>query len=159
MDEPRWLADEMVGRLARYLRFLGYDTEYVRGASDDLIVERARRETRILLTRDRALASRVPGAIWLNGSALVDQLRAVRTAFPSLSFEARFLRCSLCNGELDVSSPLAGHEAPGNPPGPPHRSGVQVYACRRCGHLYWEGSHTADVRRRLRSWFPAEAPG
>src|SRR5580658_184832 len=58
----RWWADEMLGRLARYLRMVGLDTAYVPGLTDDEVVRRAGAEGRTLLTRDRQLARRVPGA-------------------------------------------------------------------------------------------------
>jgi len=58
MTEPRFLADEMLGSLARWLRIMGYDTEYARGMSDSDILARSRVEGRIVLTRDRQLAER-----------------------------------------------------------------------------------------------------
>jgi uncharacterized protein with PIN domain len=148
---PRWLADEMVGRLARYLRFLGFDTEYARGVSDDEIVERARREDRIVLTRDRKLASRVPGSVLLASPYLVDQIRTVRDASPAEPFEVRFDRCTLCNGRLARWKGAAA-DAPSNLPRNRFDEGLEIFVCERCGHYYWEGSHTRSVRQRLRSW-------
>jgi uncharacterized protein len=148
------IADEMVGRLARYLRVLGCDTTYARGWSDDEIVRRARVEDRVVVTRDRQLSRRAGRAILLTSSRIEDQVRAVRAAFPDLPTEITFERCTLCNGEL-VPSPLAG---PGTDESgiPRDRvvAGMPLYRCRTCGHLYWEGSHTAEMRRRLRAWTP-----
>jgi uncharacterized protein with PIN domain len=158
-EPPLWLADEMVGRLARYLRFLGHDTEYARGLADDEIVERARREGRILLTRDRRLAARVPHAVLLTSPYLAEQLRAVRASVPTAAFEPRFDRCTLCNGALvrtaSVSAPSRG-DGPGTG-GPATR---EVYECTRCAHRYWEGSHTRAVRQRVAEWLSpgADAP-
>lgn len=152
------MADEMVGRLARYLRILGCDTTYVRGWSDDDIVARAKQEDRIVVTRDRDLARRATGSILLTSSRLEDQVRTMRAAFPDLTPEVRFERCTLCNGGL------ARWE---NPPPAPAEAGVPwervarglpLYRCEECGHLYWEGSHTAEVRRRLREWSPEVPP-
>ncbi len=102
MDEPRWLVDEMLGRLVRYLRFLGYDAEYVRGITDDEIVERARVDQRRVITRDRSLARRLPDAVLLTRTDIAGQMRELRTAFPALRADVRFDRCSICNGRLSI---------------------------------------------------------
>ena len=151
MATPRWLVDEMLGRLARYLRFVGCDTVYVRGLADEEIVELARREERVLLTRDRELARRVPGAVLVASPAVGEQWRAVRTAYPELATAPTFLRCSLCNGLLGRSGPAVGVGSSELPPAV--RSGAApLFRCGSCGHLYWDGSHTARIRERLEAW-------
>jgi len=148
---PRWLVDEMLGRLARYLRFVGCDTVYVRGLDDDAIVELARREERVLLTRDRELARRVPGSLLVASPAVGEQWRAVRAAYPELATAPTFVRCSLCNGVLERADATAAAAAPELPPGV--RAGAEaLFRCGACGHLYWEGSHTARIRERLDAW-------
>jgi uncharacterized protein with PIN domain len=146
MSGPRWLVDEMLGRLARYLRFLGHDTEYVRGLEDSEIRRRVRAEGRILLTRDRLLSTQTPSAVWIPSVELPEQLRILRDRFPALPFEVRFDRCTVCNGELALvpvteSSPERGAGRTSLP-----RAGAPIYACTRCGHRYWEGSHTSRIR-------------
>ncbi len=152
MTVPRWLADEMVGRLARYLRFVGCDTLYVRGLSDDKILAWAQREDRVLLTRDRRLAARAPRSLLLDSPEIGAQWRSVRRAYPDLPNDVRFERCTECNGELELYRP--GPEAPREGPVPWDRvdRGLLLYRCRACGHLYWEGSHTASIRSRLAAW-------
>jgi uncharacterized protein len=153
MEEPRWLIDEMLGRLSRYLRFLGYDTEYVRGVSDDAIVARAREEGRRLITRDRTLSRRVPRAVLLSRTDIAGQMRELRAAYPNLRFEVRFDRCSLCNGHLLAGSKVPSEESVLERLPPEVRQGrTPLYTCQTCGHLYWEGSHTRNVRRRLVEW-------
>ena len=139
----------MVGRLARYLRFLGYDTEYARGLDDDTIARRAREEGRVLVTRDRELAARVPGALLLRSPHLDDQLRAVRASFPELREEVAFERCSLCNGRLAPWSAPADGTLPPELPRERVNAGLPIFACVACGHRYWEGGHTARIRSRL----------
>ncbi len=148
----------MVGRLGRYLRFLGYDTEYVRGLDDREIARRALAEGRILLTRDRQLAAGVPGALLLTSADLSDQLRAVRAAYPALRLEVAFERCSLCNGPLAPWRPSPGVPLPEELPRERVEGGLAVFACVRCGHRYWDGSHTARIRERLAQIAPGVAP-
>ena len=54
----KFLADVMLGRLAKWLRILGYDTLYFRDMDDQELIRRAVRDSRILLTRDRELSKR-----------------------------------------------------------------------------------------------------
>ncbi len=152
MSPPRVLADEMVGSLARYLRILGCDTTYARGWTDDEIVRRAKVEDRIVVTRDWRLSERAAKAVLLTSTRLEDQVRATWQALPELSTEIRFERCTLCNGEL-AADPRVG---PGRPedgiPWDRVEKGLPLFRCRDCGHVYWQGSHTEEIRRRLRAW-------
>ena len=142
----------MLGRLARYLRMLGFDTAYAKGDSDDAIAARAAAEGRRLLTRDRRLAQRVPGAVLLTSPFLPEQLRQVHAAVPSDPFQVVMQRCTLCNGSLrppaevardaDPAAPSVGAPVPARP----------IYTCAVCGHRYWEGSHTEAVRTFVSQW-------
>jgi uncharacterized protein len=156
VEPPRWLVDEMLGRLARYLRFVGCDTVYARDATDDELLSRAAREGRVLLTRDRQLSRRCRSSFRVESAQLGEQWRAVRAAWPSVPSEPSFARCTLCNGRLEVR-PSGGATEPHLPPSV--REGTTpLYACRECGHLYWDGSHTAKIRERLASWEGRPAP-
>ncbi len=148
----RFLADEMVGRLARYLRFLGYDVEYVRGRSDDEVAAWARRDRRVLLTRDAELARRVEGSLWIRSADIREQLKETAAQWPPLLRSATFDRCTACNGRLRQYDPSI------DPPLPPHvprsRCGnpALIFRCPRCGRFYWEGSHRARLLRDLDAW-------
>jgi hypothetical protein len=142
----------MVGRLARYLRFVGCDTVYARGWSDDAIVEFSRRDDRVLLTRDRALARRASRVVLLTGVHLVDQWTAVRQAFPEVPQEIGFERCTECNGRLASYRAVEKDRLPSGVPRDRVAQGLPLYQCEECGHLYWEGSHAARLRAQLRKW-------
>lgn len=153
--EPRWLADEMLGRLARYLRFMGFDAEYVRGRTDDEVRAWAERDGRTLLTRDRLLARRTPGAVGISATDIDGQLSELRRAFPSVQWEVRFERCTLCNGRLERWRPLAGVALPPEVHGDLLERGLDLHRCSRCHHFYWEGSHTRNLRARIARAPPA----
>jgi uncharacterized protein with PIN domain len=146
------LADEMLGSLARYLRMLGCDTTYALRWLDEEIVRRAREEDRVVLTRDRQLSQRAEKAILLTSSRLEDQLRAVWAAFPDVPSEVRFERCTLCNGLLSRLEALRPAGVEDGIPWGRVAGGLRLYRCGECGHIYWEGTHSADVRRRLSAW-------
>ncbi len=149
---PRWLVDEMLGRLARYLRFVGGDVVYLQGLADEKVRDRARAEGRVLVTRDRELARRVPHAVLLTSPLLGEQWAELRRQHPEIPTDLRFERCTLCNGALRALPPSA--------PDPPdrrgrplrHAPGVPRYGCEACGHVYWEGTHTAKIRAQLAAW-------
>ena len=149
MVPPRLLADEMLGRLARYLRMLGCDTVYARGWSDATIARTARADHRVLITRDRALAAQVEGAVLVHSLELADQLREVAAAVATLPRTVAFVRCTLCNGEL---RPASGSSERADAAFEP--SGTAVFECAACGHRFWEGTHTAAVRRHVAQWVP-----
>jgi len=142
----------MVGRLARYLRIVGCDTTYAHGLSDEEILRQARSEDRVILTRDRRLAARAPRALLLKSPFIADQWRAVREAFPDLPADVRFERCTECNGHLERWTPPVDAAPLDGVPWARVRGGLPLYRCQTCGHPYWEGSHTADVRSRIARW-------
>jgi len=142
----------MLGRLARYLRFVGEDAAWVRDLQDNQIVRWATDEERFLLTRDRALARRVASSLWIATPDVEEQWRALRRRFPELPTEVRFVRCSLCNGSLAPYSPPADRPLPKGIPRERVGQGLLLFKCAACGHVYWEGSHTADIRERIRKW-------
>jgi uncharacterized protein with PIN domain len=157
---PRWVADEMLGRLARYLRFLGHDTIYVRGLDDDAVRRLATADGRVLLTRDRELARRTDSAVLLHAVDVVEQLREVRRAFPGLPHEVTFDRCPECNARLRA------WEAPVDPAGwppvlPRPSQGLlpPVWECPACGRHYWEGSHAPRIRALVAGAWDEEGIG
>ena len=143
----KFLADHMLGKLARYLRFLGYDTYYPDGKmSDDAIIEIARREGRIILTRDRDLARRANG-VYVESDDFREQLRFVIGKF-NLNGENMLSRCSVCN-ELLIA--VSKEEIRDLVPEYVYLHHDEFYRCPRCGRIYWYGTHTERIERSLRS--------
>ncbi len=152
MLPPSWWADEMLGRLARYLRIVGLDTTYESGVDEDELLRRVRVEARILLTRDRTLARRAPGSVLLESVRIEDQWRELRTRYPALPVEPKFVRCTVCNGRLTLWPRADQHRPASGVPERLFESGIPLFRCEICLHVYWEGSHTDSVRKRLTSW-------
>lgn len=148
----------MVGRLARYLRFAGCDTLYARGLTDTEILELARREGRVVVTRDRALASRAERSVLLKSVVLAEQWKALRAAVPEVPAEVEFVRCTECNGELRAYVAVPGAPRRREVPWDRVDRGLQLFRCVDCGHVYWEGSHTARIRAQLARWAEEGAP-
>lgn len=147
-EEPAFLVDGMLGRLARWLRILGYDAAWEPGWGDAQLVRRARAEGRILLTRDRELARRRGvRVLLLEDEHLEGQLRQLRRDL-GLTWEERVPRCLLCNEPLE---PLPRDEAWGLVPPYVFVHHDRFFLCPSCERVYWRGTHWEDVERRLQS--------
>jgi uncharacterized protein with PIN domain len=146
--EPRFAVDAMLGRLARWLRFMGYDSTFDAAIEDEALVRQALDEDRVLLTRDRALPGEwsVPRVLVLESEALRDQLVEV-TRELGLDWRARlFTRCSRCNTPLRE---LPGAEVAERLPPRVLREQERFASCPTCNRVYWAGSHSDRMRRVL----------
>ena len=142
---PRFVADSMLGSLARWLRMLGYDTVYRKDLTDDELARLASTEKRWILTRDRDLA-KVPEAILVESDELESQLRLVNEAC-KLSFDEELIRCSVCNGELKE---IPKEDAKGRIPEGAFASTDRFWMCQDCGKIFWRGSHWQGIQERFR---------
>src|SRR5437867_2176460 len=136
----------MLGRLARWLRALGYDTLYSSDMDDAALARRALVEGRILLTRDVELTRRRGlETILIIDDDLTRQLRQVLRA-RHLSTQAAFTRCIQCNTRLvDCERGEAERYVP------PYVFATQTRfrRCSNCGRIYWRGTHWARMRAAL----------
>lgn len=150
---PRFLADAMLGGLARWLRVLGCDTAYDPAMHDPALVALAAAESRVLLTRDRHLVThlRPLQSLLITTDAPLAQLRQVVTACNLAAPAELFTRCLVCNvllrpASTDEMASLLPDRAR-SLPGP-------VCRCPACERMYWLGSHTRRMRGMLAEVFP-----
>ena len=139
----------MLGRLARWLRLMGYDTAYWRDGSDLALIRQARAEDRLIVTRDHQLAGRRGvRAILIASESLDEQIAEARTALEAVApgTPEPFTRCPECNGKLHDLS----HEAARDlvPPYVWHTQRV-FRRCPDCGRVYWKGTHWPGMQSRL----------
>jgi uncharacterized protein with PIN domain len=154
--ELRFAVDAMLGRLARWLRLLGFDAWYEPDVPDERLVRRALDDERWILTRDRALPLewRVPRVHVVAAETPRAQLHEVVHGF-DLGPRARpFARCSRCNAML---VPLAPEEAERRVPLQVRERHARFLGCPACRRIYWEGTHVARIRRVLEHTFDAAA--
>lgn len=149
------LCDEMLKGLARWLRAAGHDTELAAaGESDRALLARARRDGRLLLTRDRKLLEH-RGAHddvrLLDCNGLDDCARAL-TAQTGIDWLYRpFSRCLICNTALQALAGAADSALPDDVKHGP------LYRCPTCARVYWEGGHVRRMQARLTQWSRAGA--
>ena len=142
------MVDAMLGRMARWLRIIGYDASYDAQISDAELARRAFEEDRIVLTRDRALPDewRVPRILVLDSEDALEQLQQVVAAFDLDWRRRQFSRCSRCNTLIEPRSP---EEVADRVPPRVRREQSEFFACPTCERVYWEGSHLERMRRDL----------
>lgn len=143
---PRFVLDTHLGRLAAYLRMLGFDALYRNDFDDDLLAELSQDENRILLTRDRALLKRsmVTHGYWMRETSPRLQLMEVLQRFDLIGSIVPFKRCMRCNGLLkeirkeEVLDQLAPET---------RRYYEKFKRCEACGQIYWRGSHYTRMQK------------
>lgn len=143
--KPRFVADHMLGSLAKWLRMIGYDTVYDKNMDDAAIAAMARAESRFVLTRDKELAKE-PGALFVESDQLEGQLEAVKAKF-GLAFDESAIRCTACNGEL---LELPKEQAKESVPEGAFAANDRFWRCAGCGKVYWRGSHWLGIMERLK---------
>ncbi len=148
MRDRRFLADAMLGGLARWLRVLGYDTHYDPLLDDPALVAMADREGRTLLTRDRHLVTflRPSDALLIRQDAPLAQLREVLSHAALEPVHPLFSRCLVCNTLLREAS---AQECAELAPASSRLPGEPLLFCPGCQRLYWHGSHTRRMRHQL----------
>lgn len=145
--ERIFLADAALGRLARYLRMLGYDAAYLKDRDSAAALRETLKSGRTLLTRRRELAAREDiEAFYVEDDDVTAQLAATARRF-DLTFTAEAMaRCIECNEPLEqVAKADVWNELP------PHvRKTQEIFArCPSCGRIYWPGTHYARAVARL----------
>jgi len=159
----RFIADSMLGRLARWLRLLGYDTLYYPEIEDRVLLKIARENNRILLTRDTRLikvrelqqntvesreksAERVQTKYFLlNENNPFEQLKVVIKAFNLKDFSV-MSRCVICNSPLkDISK----EEVKNHVPEYVYQTSDAFKQCSNCGKPYWKGTHPEKFMKKL----------
>jgi hypothetical protein len=150
---PRFIADAMLGRLARWLRLLGFDCAWEHDIADERLVRRAVDEGRTVLSRDRALPEewRISGIHLVRAEKVREQLAEVVRAFDLAPAIRPLSRCSECNAALEPAT--AEQVARCVPPRVLERH-HDFSACPECGRVYWEGTHTERIRRLVHDLLP-----
>ena len=146
LRETRFVLDVHLGKLAVYLRFLGFDTLYRNDYTDETLAQISVAEKRILLTRDRNLLKRslITHGYYVRAiypkQQLAEILRRLQLSppYPSLS------RCTLCNAPLTpIAKEQIGHRLPPDTQKYYH----QFYTCQYCEKIYWKGSHYQNMQK------------
>ena len=145
----KFIADAMLGRLAKGLRLLGFDVLYYPDIDDRQVIKIAREQERTILTRDTRMLQRkvVSGIVFIKSDRIFEQLLEMKDR---LDFHGPDLikRCGVCNMELHAITDR--DEIKDLVPEYVYHSFYSFMCCRGCGKIYWEGGHYKNIRERTR---------
>jgi hypothetical protein len=145
----KFIADRTLGKLAKELRMLGYDTVYFRKDDTHQLFHLAREEGRTLLTRNTKLFPKRPEdrVITITEDKPSLQIKElIQKGHISVENDNLFSRCLLCNVILDD---ITRGEAEGKVPDFIYHQQKEFYRCPQCGRIYWPGTHQINMQRRL----------
>lgn len=143
----KFIADIMVGKLARYLRMAGNDVLYFNNISDDEILKIAKSEGRIVLTRDLLMLQRRPfknnsiKSVFIKYDRVIKQLKQIKNDL-AITLKPNLLRCIECNTEL-----LKAQKENLKDKIPPYVYETQkdFLHCPQCDKYYWRGTHYDNI--------------
>jgi len=147
----KFIADGMLGKLTRWLRMLGHDVKYSNKLNDAELTVIAKKERRILLTKDlelyqRAIAKGID-AFYVEGRTEAKRLAELAKRFNiPLTIDLKNSRCPRCNTKLRSipKEKLAGKVEKNT-----FTYYDDFWKCPKCGHIYWQGAHWGRIRATL----------
>ncbi len=135
------IADSMLGKLARYLRIIGYDVKYIEKDKDDSYIISIS-ENNLILTRDKLLHGKLKNSVLIESHDSERQLAELKGALPAP--EHRFMElCSICGHSLEsVENRIELPEYV-------NKDAKQIFRCNSCNRYYWNGSHMENFRKMV----------
>ncbi len=149
LRKTAFIVDVNLGKLARRLRMLGFDTAWNNRFEDREIVARAQREKRIILTRDRRLLFHraVTHGYWVRSVDPDSQLAEIMRRLDLYRQVQPLRRCLACNGEIEA---VDREQVWDNLEPLTRRYYDRFYRCAQCQRVYWEGSHVEHMSDSIR---------
>ena len=147
----KFIADGMLGKLTRWLRMLGHDVKYSNQSEDAELIATAKKEHRVLLTRDLELYKRalVKGVdvFCVKGQPEAEKIAGLAARFGfSLVINLNRSRCPKCNTKIQ-SAPK--EKLVGEVEKTTFTYYEEFWVCPKCGNIYWQGAHWKGIRATL----------
>lgn len=144
----KFLFDEMLKRLSHWCRILGIYSEFIEGKSDDELLEYAKENKLVFVTRDVPLSKKCQKkslrVIFIESGKLEEQLvQLLRETKAEITFPKK-MRCAVCNGELAEADK---EKVKDKIPDDVYKEDKELWQCRSCGKAYWKGGHWDNITR------------
>lgn len=147
----KFIADGMLGKLTRWLRILGHDVKYSNKLDDAALIAEAKKERRILLTRDFELYKQATAkgieAFYVEGETGEEKLAEIAKRFKiGLDVDMATSRCPKCNSKVKPTSKDEVSDKVGKNTFVHYN---EFWKCRKCGQVYWQGAHWNGIMKKL----------
>ena len=149
-EKPLFIVDAMLGKLAKKLRLLGYDSFYSSSMEDDKIIQLAKNENRILITKDVPLTQKAKkkqiGTIQITKDDEIEQFLQIneKANLGKCTVSAGNSRCPVCNGKLQYTEK---NEVSDKVPAGVLEHMKDFWKCTKCEKIYWEGTHIKNLQQ------------
>ncbi|MFB5630850.1 MAG: DUF5615 family PIN-like protein [Nitrosopumilaceae archaeon] len=149
-EKPLFIVDAMLGKLAKKLRLLGYDSLYSSSMKDDEIIQFAKNEQRILITKDMPLVHKAKKkqilTIQITSDDEIEQFLLIndKTNLGKCKVSGSTSRCPVCNGELQYTEK---NEVSEKIPKGVFENMNDFWTCKVCKKIYWEGTHIKNLQK------------
>jgi hypothetical protein len=140
-----FLCDRNLGKLARWLRLMGFDTISLR-TDDEEAMRRAAEQGRVVLTRKTS--AKGAGLVFIGHDRLADQVRRLAGLYDLAQGAEPFTRCCLCN---EVLTDMEREDARGKVPEYVYATRESFSLCPGCGRIYWRGTHHDRASARMQA--------
>ncbi|MEM3725366.1 MAG: Mut7-C RNAse domain-containing protein [Candidatus Bathyarchaeia archaeon] len=147
----KFIADGMLGKLTRWLRMLGHNVKYSNKLDDAQLIAIAKKERRVLLTRDLELYQQATAkgvdAFYLNGATEEERLAELAKRFNiKLDIDMTTSRCPKCNARV---KPVSKDNVRDKVEKSTFSYYNDFWECSKCGQVYWQGAHWTRIRKTL----------
>ena len=148
-----FLVDAMLGNIAKKLRLFGFDSEYFSDADDHELLEKAKNENRVMISRDRNLVALAEkngiSSIYITKEKEIEQfLEIIKTAHLKLNeISGDVARCTKCNS---TTSRIRKSDIETKIPKRILEYNDKFWKCTRCAQIYWEGTHIKNLQEFVR---------
>ncbi len=143
------LLTQELGRLAKWLRILGFDTEYTREEKFSKVILEALKEDRVIITKRKKIYEH-PGVkfIKVNSDSYKEQLKEILSFLKDyIKEEKKFTRCNICNTQIKE---IEKEKVKDKVPEYVFITQKKFYFCPKCNKIYWQGSHWQKVEELLK---------
>ena len=149
---PKFFVDAMLGNIAKKLRLIGYDTEYSSSIEDYRLIECAKKEERIIVSRDVELINKAEKlkikSIFLKDSSENDQLLEIvkKSDIKQITINGNSARCPKCNFS---TIPIKKENVKDKIPQGVLDHNDKFWICKNCNQIYWEGTHVKNLQKLI----------
>jgi uncharacterized protein with PIN domain len=151
MKQPKFITDGMLGKLTRWLRILGHDVEYTGSMDDKELMQKAKKEDRVLLTRDvelfkQAIAKGAEAFLIEDPNQTANLASLAKRFKIKLEVNVKISRCPKCNGTIRT---VSKSEIADKIPLTTCSNYNEFWQCQQCGQVYWRGAHWNRIEKTL----------